>query len=355
MDNLIFHPELRMHPSDNDLTIEMTKIFSKKYNVVSFEWFLKHPFDKHNKIIYLNWYENTIGKGFWWLQVINYCVKWMILIFCKIKHIKIVYAVHNKTPHGVNPESRLYKILIKPFIVRALNLSDIIVIHSKKTSEYINDEYGINDTKKIKYIPIGKSPKLLDGGKNFVIHDKFKIDKDILLLGYVGRLARYKQIEKAIMAFEELNIPAKLFIVGFADKDYQEIINKEICTDRVIVEYRYVEDIQMNSYIREMDAMILPYDYSCLNSGPMLQAFFNGTNVIGTAIGTAYDFPLELMYVYDYKTDEEHIMKLKECIKMVYYDKINGSLEKKNKRLQEYIFMNNNWDDIETLVNKEIL
>lgn len=355
MDNLVFHPELRMHPSDNEQTIEMTKIFSKKYNVVSLEWFLKHPLDKKNKIIYLNWYENIIGGGNCLLQIINYLIKWLILIFCKARRIKIVYAVHNKTPHGVDSKSRLYKNLIKPFMIRALNLADIIVIHSRKTSDFIKYEYGINDIWKIKYIPIGKTSGMLGDRMPDEIHRKLKIDKNVLLLGYVGRLTRYKQIENAIVAFEELDIPARLFIVGSADKDYQVDINKKIHSNKVFIEYRYVEDEEMNNYIREMDAMILPYDYSCLNSGPMLQAFLNGTNVIGTAIGTVYDFPLNLTYVYDYRTEEEHIEKLKNGIISVYCDKISGDLDKKNVQLQECILKNNKWSDIEILVNKHIM
>ena len=119
----------------------------------------------------------------------------------------------------------------------------------------------------------------------------------------------------------------------------------------MIIDYKYVDDYLMNEIISSLDAMILPYDYSCLNSGPMLQAFLNGTNVIGTAIGTAYDFPLELMYTYDYISDEEHIKKIENMIGKVYQDFNTGNLDKKNKLLQEYTLSHNSWKDIEKIVN----
>lgn len=351
MDNLIFHPELNRHPSDNEQTIEMTIILSKRYNVVSFEWFLGHLFNKKNKIIYLNWYENIIGNGNFFLQIVNYLVKLFVLEFCKIRHIKIIYAVHNKTPHGVVAQSFLYKTIIRPFIKKALNIADVIVIHSKKTSEYIECEYGIKNLDKVKYIPIGKDEKYITNRKDIHLRQKLGIDDSILCLGYVGRLTRYKQIEKAIIAFQNCDIPARLIIVGSADENYKKELNSYIHSKNVIIDYRYVDDYLMNEIISSLDAMILPYDYSCLNSGPMLQAFLNGTNVIGTAIGTAYDFPLELIYTYDYISDKEHIKKIENMIEKVYQDFNTGELQQKNNLLQEYTLSHNSWKDIEKIVN----
>lgn len=186
------------------------------------------------------------------------------------------------------------------------------------------------------------------------LREKYKVGDDELLLGYVGRLQRYKQLDKAIIAFQKSKVSGHLILIGLADDDYKIKLNNLVKSDRVHIEYRYLETDEMNSCISEFNAMILPYDKSCLNSGPMLQALLNGTNVLGTAIGTAYDFPMELMYVYDYNSDEDHLDRLIEGLKTIEKDNSSGALSEKSLKLQQFIIEHNNWNEIEKKLNEII-
>ena len=351
MDILIFHPGIDKHPTDNEQTLKQNEFFTKVYEVKSLEWFVKNLHNPKVKVIYFNWFENPVKNNNPIAQWPLYRIKLWLLRHCKRKGIKIVYAFHNQVPHGVNRETFLYRGVAKPFEKKALSLADSIVIHSRYTKEYLKEEFGFNEDVlgKAVYIPIGKEQKYITEPRKYHLRERLSISEQELVFGYIGRLNEYKQIDKAIIAFQEANVNAKLVIIGSADSKYQEKLNALIESENIIIEYRYIDDDEMNNSIADLDVMILPYDRTCLNSGPMLQAFLNGTTVIGTAIGTARDYPSDLMYTYDYDSDEDHINKIIDGIKKASADFELGSIHTKGKSLQKLIIENNDWQEVEKL------
>lgn len=346
----MFHPDLKKHPTDNEQTIKLNEFFRKRYDVKSLEWFLRNLRDDQVKTLYLNWYENPVKNNHPFVQLPIYAIKYWVLKYCKWKGIKIVYAFHNQLPHGVERGTLLYEKIAKPFLRKALRISDVVVIHSKYTKEYIKQEFDFDDMKKVTYIPIGKDQKYITETPKYHLRERLGIADDELVFGYIGRLTKYKQIDKAILAFQRAGVKAKLVIIGKADSDYAEELNSLITSKDVIIEYRYVDDDEMNNSISELDAMILPYDNTCLNSGPMLQSFLNGTTMIGTNIGTARDFPANLMYAYDYDSEEDHINKITQNIIRAHNDFQSGTLKQMGQELQKRIILDNNWEVIEEQV-----
>lgn len=356
MNYLIFHPGIDRHPTDNEQTIKLNEFLSKKYEIKSLEWFLKNLNKPRIEVLYLNWYENPVKNTIPFIQGPIYRAKLWVLRHCKRNNIKIVYAFHNQLPHDVERNSFLYRHIAKPFEKKALLLADIIVIHSYYTLNYIKSEFEIDEEllRKVQYIPIGKDKKYILEEKKYHLRTRLGLSSDELVFGYIGRLTEYKQIDKAIIAFQKANVDAKLVIIGKADDSYQRKLNALVNTNKVIIEYRYLDDYEMNNSIAELDAMILPYDMTCLNSGPMLQAFLNGTTIIGTAIGTARDFPESLLYSYEYESDEEHIERIIKGIIAASKDFKLGLLRDKGIKLQKIVLERNDWNEIEQTVLKMI-
>lgn len=343
---IIFHPDIFRHKTNNEYTIKIYNIISKYYEVKSLEWFIKHPFAKEIRALYLNWYENTVGKPKVIAQKIQYFIKILILRLAKRRKIKICYVIHNKTPHNISKDTTLYRRATKPFLINALSISDIIVELCEHTENYLITEFDkIDISSKICLVPHGKYTKY-DCNPN-LFREKYRINNHELLFAYIGKMDKYKNIDIIIQAFNLANINCKLLLVGSMEPTYEQSIRKLIVDDKIILDKSYVSDEEMSGLMQTADAIILPYENTSLNSGIMINAFSNGTTVIGTKIEMLEDYPSELVYGYSYIDREKHIMELSKTMAEAYYNNSQSTIKSKGKELQKIIEKQNDWAEVE--------
>lgn len=343
---LVFHPDIYLHHTSNEYSINIYKILTKHRDVRSFEWFLKHPFNMNVDTMFLNWYENTVGNTNSIItQYVAYALKYWILKFAKKRGIKIIFAYHNKTPHNITKESRLYETVIRPFILKYLKISDEIAIISKKTEQYLQAEYKeIELAEKISYIPHGTYKKYKVDLSTLA--ERYKISTTTPLFVMLGKMGKYKNTDIAIKAFTNADIDATLLLIGGCEKQYRDYLMELIGDNSSIISsFEAVSDEDYSGLMQLANAVILPYENTSLNSGVMINAFSNGTTVIGTNIEMLQDFPNDLVYGYNYKGREDHIKSLSEQMTKAYLEK--EKLKEKGQKLEELINENNSWDQVE--------
>lgn len=342
-DIVVFHPDIYKTETDNEYTKNICNVIKSRYDIKSVMWFIKHPFDSRVRCLYLNWYENTKTEKSFLVQWISYQIKLIALRIAHIRKIRVVYVVHNKIPHALNKNSKIYRRCTKPFMKKALRLSNTVVGLCNETEQYLKVEYEIKDIAKKMYIlPHGKYKKYECNLNK--IRKRYGISDKELLLTSVGRMDKYKNIDVIIRAFYKANIKGKLLLVGKCDEEYKSHIEKLIKESSVICDFRFVSDEDMSGIMQTADAVLLPYTYTSLNSGIMINAFSNGTTVIGTNIGMLKDYPAELVYGYDYSDKKEHVEALSNAMKCAAADFEAGTLKKKGKKLQEKMDKENDWD-----------
>ena len=343
---IIFHPDIKTHHTNNEYTKKIYGLIESKYRIESLEWFVRHPFNKNIHSLYLNWYENTVGSERVHVQKIQYILKILILKIAKIRKIKVVYVVHNKTPHNISMTSDIYREAVKPFMNKALNMSDVIVELCKHTEDYLESEYrikGLHD--KTVLVPHGKYTKYKCLTEKY--RGKYKIDDNEFVCCFVGKMDKYKNVDIIIKAFYKSGIKAKLLLVGKCDEKYEGEITKLIKDDKVICDFTYVTDKEMSAIMQAVDAIILPYENTSINSGIMINSFSNGTTVIGTDIEMLRDFPDDLSYSYSHD-GKNHVHMLTNALKKAYDDYQTGEYRKKGKELEKIVERNNNWDVVAT-------
>lgn len=341
---IVFHPDINKHPTNNEYTKKMYELVSSIYKVRSLEWFATHILCGNVKGIYLNWYENTVGPQNTLIQQIQYALKYLLIKFAKIRGIKVVYVVHNKTPHNISKSSDIYIKAAKPFIRKALLLSDKIVELSRHTEQYLVNEYQLDSiANKISLVPHGTYTKYESVILN--VREKYKIKNNEFVFCFVGKMDKYKNVDIIIKAFYEADINARLLLIGKIDNDYKKQVTELIVDNRVICDFSFVSDEDMSAIMQAVNVIVLPYSNTSMNSGIMINAFSNGVTVVGTNIEMLMDYPENLVYGY-YHSEENHVVNLRQRMKDAYQDYKNGNFEGKGAMLEDIVNKDNNWGKV---------
>lgn len=313
----------------------------------SLQWFIRHPFARGIRILYVNWYENPVGNKNPLIQKYQYLFKLIVLKWAKLRGIQVVYVMHNKLPHAFAYDSQIYQKTIKPFMKSSLSTADRIVELSQGTEAYIEKEFDIpNLHKKIRRFRHGMYTKYEQDAQQY--REKYGIAKDELVFCFVGKMDQYKNIDIIIKAFYEADIEGKLLLVGKCDESYKDTVLGLIHDDRIIYDFSFVSDEAMSGIMQTVDAIVLPYENTSLNSGIMINAFSNGTTVVGTHIEMLKDFSDDLVYGYDYKTYDEHVHALASALLRAQQDHRQHTLRQKGKQLETLMNTEHNLQNLES-------
>ena len=350
-DILIFHPDITTHKKSSFYTSQIYTTLAELYTVKSFEWSIFRLNNKKIKIIFLFWFENLIGNpNNYLLQKIQYFLKIKYLRLAKLKGKKIVYGLHNRAPHNLDLNNASIANLYERFIKEAIGISDSIIVINTKTLEFFKETYGIDmDSKKVTHVPLGTTvPTRIERDK---YRNRYNITDDDFFVGCIGRVERYKNIDLAITAFIKSNIPGKFIVAGKVDEGYeQELRSLANNNPNIIFDFRFLSDDEMIGLSQALDLMVLSYEKTSANSGVLIDAFLNRTNVLAYKFDLLYDYPEDCYYSYDYSDRDDHLDKLINGLqnaesefhndRKLYYSKCN--------RLKAVCESLNTWDNVKS-------
>lgn len=192
----------------------------------------------------------------------------------------------------------LEKIHIKPLID-----SDLVIAHNEYTAEKLH-AYGV-PKEKITLIPHptygATNPK-----KTRYIEKSLNKKEGDIILSTVGYIHRFKGVDKAVKALSYLPDNYKLAILGGVKSDsddqrlYDEIADLIIernLQSRVFITGVVPGDDQLNSYIRETDISLYPYDsvyYKGVASGALNLAIANERPIVAYPVSTLKETNVEI-------------------------------------------------------------
>lgn len=308
--------------NSNEYVSNMIGVLEEKYHVAGN---LANPLQVslmlRTKAVFLNWIEDT-GLNRW--------VK-IRLIIHKIFGVKIIWVFHNRYPH----DTTFNKVSTGNMNWLAKH-SNIIVLHSKCSKIHIP---GLaRNGKKAVYVP----HILYDSRKRKadinILKQKYGIKENEFVFTIFGRIRPYKNIERGIEAFRDMNVKnVKLLIAGApVDAEYAKRI-KYLCrkNENIALYFHYLSDSKLNELIDLSDVILLTHkDRSSMNSGVMIQAFSRGKTVISPDICMARDL-IKYNFFYMYQ-DSLHEVMLKA------YNNGKCINDQMGKRAQRYLYRNNN-------------
>lgn len=311
------------------------------YKVIDLMTAVKHPcIYKGLKAVNLNWFESINANSE--LKIfLNYLKRSAMLLFFKISGKKIIYTFHNVHPHNMRKFVWADKL-----IGRLCRWSDAIVGLCDYTEEilkaYISDE---ELSRKMAIIPPANYKGCYKEDE-IDFRSQWRIPQDACVMGYVGSVQPYKNIELIIDAAKKF--PEIYFVVAgnARDPEYRKsLLRRTEGSSNIVTDFRFVEDNELPAFIKSCDFIITPYDKrSSLNSGVAILAFTYGRTVICPVIGTLLQMgDLDHVFSYNYSDDAEHQDKLNEAIQKAFevFSRQPKKLAEINNWVRNYVDKNN--------------
>lgn len=305
------------------------------YEVVGYDTALKKKKLFKSEIYHFNWYESTDSKK-------TIAIRKMFIRILKLLNKKIIWTVHNNFPHEVKNKNGTIN-----FMKFMAEKSDRIHILCKET---INNEYLEKYKTKIVCVPHG------DYIDNYLksdidIYERYNIDKSKKIMLFIGQVRKYKNIELLIKAFCNSNIQEDDFVLLICgncyDKRYEEEI-RNLSNENVFFDFNFIKDEEMEAYLKASQMIVAPYNkQSSLNSGTLWMAMSYHKTMMLPLIGCVKDIDnyKNILYVYDYKNEEEHYNSLLNCFKLLKtnVEKNETVLQERGKECYKYINEKQSW------------
>lgn len=354
---LVFHPDISTHKAFSYYTKTVYDILSENYEVKSLEWSLSHLFNRNIEVLFLFWFENLIGNpNSAFIQKIQYAVKLGYLRAMKSRGIRIVYGLHNRAPHNLDLDNTPVARQYKRFICKAIDFSDSIIVANTRTVDYFKNEYGIDmDAKKVTHVPLATTkPQMIDRQE---IRKKYNVAPDEFFAGCIGKVERYKNVDLAISAFLKSGISGKLVVAGSVHPEFElELRQLAESNPNIIFDFRFLEEKEMLGLIHATDLMVLPYEKTSSNSGILIDAFLNDTNILGYKFEMLYDYSDDCYYSYDYADREDHLSKLITGLQTIEKEYMldRETFDMKRHRLKAEAESKNTWDNVKRMLSVAI-
>jgi len=245
-------------------------------------------------ILHLHWLELLYAVPFpksatpvhmiiWWGRTIRRLMAVLAgLARAKAKGAKIVYTVHNLSPHEQG----------SPAINRMANrvlfaLADALHVHDDQAKVGAARVYGRPD--RIWVVPhgsyIGAYPNDCTRQQARM---KLGLAPDAFVYLCLGQIRRYKGIEDLIAAFRQLpaSHPCQLLLAGHVHEQAYAQTLAQLTQGQPSIHtcFQYVEDAELQCFLNACDVCVLPYR-DITTSGAAILAFSFGKPVIAPALG----------------------------------------------------------------------
>ncbi len=315
MKNILFYP---YYSNMNEYVNISVSLLKKRYRVFDYCFFRDNKIYDDIDVIVLNWIESTLSEA-----DIDYISQ------MKKNGTLIIWTFHNKVPHDIKDNNELDKAISR--IRRVLELTDVVLIHAHKSIELLR-LYGLSDRVKVVYVPHVNYENVY-GNYAGDLRAHFGIDDTKVVIGFLGQIKPYKNIEILIDAFKKANKnDAVLIIAGRCwDKDYyEELLERIGGSNSILFKEGIISDAAMGSWLEAVDVLALPYNVkSSMNSGSMIMAFSYSRTVVVPPIEMAYDFPDDLIYTCgDLNLTDETVIDFSRVLRNVIDEGRDGLKEK---------------------------
>ncbi len=290
---------------------------------------------KSVKIVHLNWFETVGTLTSFILKIVKLTI---LIIFRK----KIIWTMHNKTPH-IKKIVYIQKILQFLLVKSAYK----IVIHSKISEDILTENYNLSKGKII-YIP---HPNYINVYGNIPKNSDKQSSK--LRLLFLGALRPYKNIELLMDVVDNFKKEIELHVAGnpVNEKYKKELTNHSKNKGNISLEMKFIDDKRMISLLSDYDLVILPYDIrSSLNSGTIILCFSYAKTVIAPEIGTIRDIKdKNYLITYNYENRKEHYKTLIKLLNSAIRAKHEDPeiFKEWGERMFDYVYINNSSEKVQ--------
>jgi glycosyltransferase involved in cell wall biosynthesis len=254
-----------------------------------------------------------------WRTLVGFLRFVTLLSILRARGVRIVWTAHNLYPHDGGRGLWVHR-FARRFVIR---LAEVVFVHGPSARRLVQREFSV-PVHKLREIPhghwIGYYPDALTRA---AARSKLGIDTATYVYAFVGTCKPYKNLDQLLRAFARQANDAQLLVVGnFQSPVYLAQIRQliaELGTDRVRLEPRFIDDSEMQVYLKASDAIVLPYR-EILTSGSAMLAFGFGRPVVVPRLGALIDVVDESCGVLYDADDPEGLPQALAAIRRTTYD-----------------------------------
>lgn len=206
-----------------------------------------------------------------------------MLVWMRMSGVRILWTAHNLYPHE-RSSPPLLDYAVRRLIVC---LAYRVFVHGTTAAAILQSELRVGS---------GKLVPIVHG--NFLHYypmqatrdearRRIGVEADKPVFAFVGNCRRYKNVTALIATFQRVFDEGWLVIAGrCADARYRAEIEAQIRAkpERIVFEPRYVDDTEMQYFVRAADAVVLPFK-DVLTSGTAILALSFGRPVVAPGLG----------------------------------------------------------------------
>lgn len=249
------------------------------------KWLLDHTC--RGDIALFHWPSFLYSTSGSWLKCLFWFARFVaLLLLLRIKGARIVWVAHNLMPHD-RSRIAVLDVLGRLLVIR---LSECILVHGAQTALVLQERFPAT-AHKLVLIPHGH---WIDRYKQDIAPDqarrKLGIPDGAFVYLFFGACKSYKRLDALVTAFKSGPPGGYLLIVGkFQDPTYEKHILALIDDDnRVFMKSGFVEDDDVQTYLRACDAVVAPYR-EVLTSGTAVLAMSFGRPIVSIRAGFLID------------------------------------------------------------------
>lgn len=246
---------------------------------------------------------------------------YFFVFLASLLNYKVVWTVHNILPHAKLSANDLG---VRKYLATKAAL---LIVHTDYTKQQL-EESDISSVKAIT-IPHGN---YCDAYPNSVdrleARAKLGIEKDVIVLLFLGSVQRYKGVDLLTEAFTSIHRQDAMLLIAGRCSDAEldrQLRNECEKSSRIVYENKFIPDDELQIYFNAADYSVLPFR-KITTSGSALLSLSFGVPIIAPAIGAINDFPDGVGVLYN----ETDVAGLKDSINKA----INFSVSK-TKHLKE--------------------
>ena len=229
------------------------------------------------QVLILQWWTGTVLHTYLALSII-----------AKLARVPVVVEFHEviDTGEARMPLVRRYVAFMAPLV---LGLASAFAVHSEFDRDLLRRSYRLGRRRPVTVLPHGPHDHYLEAGATS--ESDVAAAPDTWNLVHFGVIRPYKGLEVLIRAFDAIPEDRihryRLTVVGETWEGWTlpaELIEASRYRDRITFVNRYVTDAELDDYLREADAVMLPYLRSSL-SGPLHVAMSYGVPIVMSDVG----------------------------------------------------------------------
>jgi len=248
-------------------------------------WMLRHMRDVD--VVHINWPSLLYNHPRRLLSIRRFAIFVFMLVLMRIRRMRLVWTVHNLHPH--TPSTiRMLDPIARWLVTRT---AVKFLVHGAEAEAAALRAYPAMMGRTVRIEHGHWTGFYPDTIQRREARHRLGLAEDSFVFLFVGLCLPYKNLHGLTAAFEAVGGPTKLVIAGmFRDPAYQAEIGADVMRmgTRAQMHPGFVEDADMQVYLKACDVVVAPYT-EILTSGTVMLAMSFGRPVIAPATGFIKD------------------------------------------------------------------